>query len=331
MVVAILIIGLLLVILLPAIQRGRVSARTLHCKNNLRQIGLAMQSYHDTHRTLPPGMFNYLGADISEVTQPDGTVGMRGPARSCWMQRILPYIDQQPLYAQLPFDSNVRAYEWGKNFGTPIWTIVPQLMCPSDPANPKNVSDQGTGPENSQGFFGNIAMCAGSTDFGVSDLWKVDGTYTGDNLNGMFYSLSSVRFADVTDGLTSTVMGSELIINQDGRSTLDASGNTAIQGDRDTRGRYYNSHRGNALFSTQFPPNTSVPDEVDFCVQNPASPCNTSGSSPTQKVQYARSYHPGGANVVMGDASVRFISENISTEVFRSLGSRAGGEKPGEF
>jgi len=234
------------------------------------------------------------------------------------MQQLLPFVDQQTLYNQLPLSSNVQAFQWGTKFGTPIWTIIPLLTCPSDPANPKNVTDKGTGPEDSEGFHGNIVMCAGSTDFGNSDSWHSDGIPAGNNLNGMFYALSSTRFADVADGLSNTVMGSELIINPDGAINY-----------RDNRGRYYNAFRGVVLFSTQFPPNTSVPDEVDTCdIPNPLSPCNTNSDV---IVIYARSYHPGGANVVMGDGSTRFISENISTEIFRALGTRAGSEKSGEF
>lgn len=321
--VAIMMIAILLTLLLPAIQQGRVSARTLQCKNNMRQIGLALQSYHTDYNVLPPGMFNYLGDDITNVVRPDGTTGLLGPSRSCWMQRLLPYVDQQPLYSKMPFDSNTRAHLWGTTFGTPIWTIVPQFMCPSDPASPKNLTDQGATPELSQGFHGNIVLCAASTEFGLADQFKETGKASGDDLNGLFYSFSSTRFADVSDGLSNTVMGSELILNPDGVGTPNQS--RAV---RDTRGRYYNCYRGSALFSTQYPPNTSVPDAVENCVANPASPCVM---APGPKVQYARSYHTGGANVMLADGSVRFVSETVSTEVFRALGSRAEGEPLGDF
>src|SRR5262249_32910610 len=154
------------------------------------------------------------------------------------------------------------------------------------------------------------------------DHVRIDGTPTGDKLDGMCYALSSTRFSDVTDGLSNTVMGSELIINQD---ILGGPAGSQGNGYRDNRGRYYNSHRATALFSTQYPPNTTVPDEVDYCLPNPMAPCNQSFLD--RKVQYARSYHPSGANVLLGDGSVRFVSDNVSTEVFRALGSRAGGEK----
>jgi prepilin-type processing-associated H-X9-DG protein len=121
-------------------------------------------------------------------------------------------------------------------------------------------------------------------------------------------------------------MGSELILNKDIQGTPSTNQGNGV---RDNRGRYYNCYRGNALFSTQYPPNTSVPDEVDYCLPNPMCPCTQSFLD--RKVLYARSYHPGGANVLMGDASVRFVSDNISTDVFRALGSRAGAEKPDEF
>lgn len=320
--VSIAIIGILMALLLPAVRQARATARSTQCKNNLRQIGLAMHNYHDAHRVLPPGMMHYLGDDIDDVIQPDGSIGALGPSRSCWMQQILPYIDQQPLHSQLPFDSNTRAHLWGQTFGTPIWTIIPTLMCPSDPASPKNITDLGTVPEDSQGFHGNVVMCAGTTIFGFASRFRVDGTLSGHNLDGMFYALSSTRFSDVTDGLSNTVMGSELIINQDGRSTQ------TTRGGRDNRGRYYNGFRGGSLFSTLNPPNTSIPDEFDDCMPNPAAPCVISDEL---MVLHARSYHPGGANVIMADGSVRFVSENIDTEVFRAAGSRAGNESGGEL
>jgi len=321
--VAIGVIAILVALLLPAVQQARASARSVHCQNNLRQVGLALHSYHETHQVLPPGMFNYLGADIDDVIQADGSQGVMGPARSCWMQRMLPYLEQQALYDTLPFASNTQSQTWGVQFQAPIWTIVPSLMCPSDPANPKVVTDKGTRPEDSEGFHGNIVLCAGSTAFGLSDQWQRTGIADGAHLNGMFYGLSSTRLADVTDGLSNTVMGAELILNRDGQDGPGADG------PRDVRGRYYNCYRGNALFSTQHSPNTSVPDDVDSCeVPNPASPCNTGADV---IVQYTRSYHHGGANVLFGDGAVCLVSENVATEVFRAAGSRAGGESPEEL
>lgn len=316
-------IGLLAALLLPAVQQARSSARTTSCKNNMRQVGLALHNYHGAHQQLPTGMFNYLGADLNDILQPDGSRAMLGPARSCWMQRILPYIEQQALYDLMPFDANIHARFWGRDLGVPIWTPIPALMCPSDPANPKNTTDKGTGPEDSEGFHGNIVMCAGSTEFGLADQWKINGTVDGDDLDGMFYGMSNTNFTDVTDGTSNTVMGSELILNRDGFDT------PTMDGPRDVRGRYYNCYRGEALFSTQHSPNTSIADEVRNCeAPNPASPCN---SGADVIVQYARSYHPGGANVLLVDGSVRFVSENISTEVFRAAGTRAGGEIRGEM
>jgi prepilin-type processing-associated H-X9-DG protein len=135
----------------------------------------------------------------------------------------------------------------------------------------------------------------------------------------MFYSISSTRFSDVTDGLSNTVMGSELILVRD----IPGQGNKG-----DYHGRYYNCVWGGTLFSTQYPPNTRVPDELDNCLPHPRVPCNTSSRIP---VIYARSYHEGGANVLMADGQVRFVSEFIDVATFRAVGSRAGGESVGSF
>jgi prepilin-type processing-associated H-X9-DG protein len=89
---------------------------------------------------------------------------------------------------------------------------------------------------------------------------------------------------------------------------------------------------GNNLFSTDNPPNTSVPDTFDrLCVTTlPVAPCSQSAGT-TGYAMYARSYHSGGVNALLGDGSARFVSSGVNAAVYRALGSRADGEVPGEF
>ena len=158
----------------------------------------------------------------------------------------------------------------------------------------------------SQGFHGNYVLCGGANDFAGQ----------GTALNGMFYPISRTGLHHVSDGSSNTVMGGEILL-------------TADTGSHDLRGRYYNSWEGNVLFSTLLPPNTTVGDRSPqgYCINGVRRPCATAGNA----VQYLRSLHVGGAHVLMGDGAVRFVSENISTLTWNSLGTRAGGETVGEF
>ncbi len=299
--VVIAIIAILIALLLPAVQQAREAARRSSCKNNLKQLGLALHNYHDTHRVFPPGQMNYIGADLPS--------GNRGGARTCWMQQILPYIDQAPLYngAKTFFSSNSPAYSSFPKRETVIQT----LMCPSDPAGPKVMTASAASAAAGQGFSGNYVLAAGSdANFGNS------GADVGLNLNGMFYPLSSTSMRDVIDGSSNTLLGSEIVLSADTSA-------------HDLRGRYYNTWEGNVLFSSALPPNTTTGDRSQYCNEIPQAPCQTKGS--TNVVQYARSYHDGGAHAMLADGAVRFISENISTETWNWLGTAAGNEVVGEF
>jgi prepilin-type N-terminal cleavage/methylation domain-containing protein len=296
--VVIAIIAVLIALLLPAVQQAREAARRTQCKNNMKQIGLALHNYHDTFRVFPPGQFNFIGSDAPHVYP-------YGGARACWMQQLLPYIDQAPLYAGFApgMASGTYALNWaGKQ------TVIPGFNCPSDPVGSKVMTAGAASAAASQGFHGNYVLCGASTDFGPAG--------SGANLNGIVHPLSKTSLSSVTDGSSNTVMGSEILLTVDTAS-------------HDLRGRYYNSWEGNVLFSTLLPPNTTTGDRSmqNYCINGIRRPCATSGNN----VQFARSFHVGGVHVLMGDGATRFISENISTLTWNSLGSRAGSEVVGEF
>ena len=299
--VVIAIIAVLIALLLPAVQQAREAARRSQCKNNMKQLGIAMHNYHDSLSVFPPGGFSEMAADNAE-------------AGKNWMHMLLPYFDQGTLYNALtPYFSNgSKSRDWPQ---ASITTKISALMCASDPGTGRTTFG-GT----SYGFCGNYAMCAGSTDFGT-------GATVGKNLNGMFYTKSSTRIRDVTDGTSNTIMGGELIVVPDatGISFCTASG-------YDYRGAYYNNGNSGFLFETQNPPNTTVPDKTWNACTVPTSglaPCTICDGS--QNAIAPRSFHTGGAHMVMGDGAVRFVSNNISTTVFQALGSRALGEVVGDF
>jgi prepilin-type N-terminal cleavage/methylation domain-containing protein/prepilin-type processing-associated H-X9-DG protein len=316
--VVIAIIGVLVALLLPAVQSARESARRSTCVNNMRQVALALVHHHDAKGHFPHGTYNIM------------TVAPQTPApyngrqdRRCWMHDMLPYMEQQALYAK--FDAFLKVGGSAYNFPE-CHTPIESLMCPSDPTNPKVVtysrSTAGvTGPPPSldglgasQGFHGNYITCSGEQSFtpAIPGLPSPPGSSM--HLSGIFFPLSKVGAKDVTDGLSRTALVSELILSPDSE-------------DDDLRGRYYNPIEGNVNFTTFYPPNSPVADKVNWLSKNavfeaPALACTTCFTSGSHLT--ARSYHEGGVNFAAADGSVHFMSDEVDLLVYRGYGTRAG-------
>lgn len=299
--VVIAIIAILIGLLVPAVQKVREAADRIKCGNNLKQLGLAMHTYHDGFRRFPPGANNYL----------DGYAPDNYDRRS-WFAYITPYIEQEALSTLYKNRMNNRTGSYSYHPFPENQTVIPMMMCPSDPANPKLITG-GTSyssTTNQQGFHSNYVMCAASGDF---DQNKTGGVQN--QTAGIIYAFSKVRLGDIKDGSSNTILASELILVPD------------VTGD-DIRGRIHNAMHGGTWFSTRFPPNTTQPDRHNYCQnQNPMAPCTPTG---TQVTISARSYHSGGVNSVMADGSTRFIINDVDATIWTGLGSRAGGE-PGSL
>lgn len=292
--VVIAIIAILIALLLPAVQQAREAARRSSCKSNLKQLGVALHNYHDTHSVLP----------FATVCRING-VAQAGTShtRQSWYHMILPMIEQSTLYEAITprIQANQFPGDWPE-----ATTVVNVMMCPSDPANPKT---------SLQGFHGNYVPCHGDSHSGANNTFATT--------NGMFYPISATRFRDVTDGLTNTIAIGEIKLQPDATGA-SGTGNVVCGGDHDLRGRYHNTYHGNATFTTLRPPNTSVGDVAQYCNGSPQVPCRQC-SSGNQEV-HSRSYHTGGAQMLMADGSVHFISENIAQGTFQAMGTRGNGE-----
>lgn len=190
--VVIAIIAVLVALLLPAVQQAREAARRSHCINNLKQLGLALHTYHDSMNVFPPGWLGVQG----------GISNMQGPSGFAWGSHILPYIDQAPLYAQLNF--NVSCTD--ATNAVARQTVIPTFRCPTDPSsstwqigqdgNPSNIlatlpTANYVGSFGTQGFE---VICA-SPPFPAAQCTS----------NGMFFHNSSTRMRDVVDGTSNTV------------------------------------------------------------------------------------------------------------------------------
>ncbi|MDB5335631.1 MAG: hypothetical protein JWN70_1250 [Planctomycetaceae bacterium] len=238
--VVIAIIAVLIALLLPAVQQAREAARRSQCKNNLKQLGLAMHNYHDTYNTFVFGQVNWKSSPNDN--------------RLCWFQSVLPYLEQTALFNQINFSTTT--YQSFVTTNVAIMTAIPVFMCPTDPNSGKRQV-----AANVRGFYSNYLPVHGSTFYfnAVSDPAPIAPQ------NGMFYFQSKTQMRDVTDGLSNTAMMGEI--------------NLTSEANYDARGRVWESYDGNTQVSTLYPPNSTIGDWVDQgCVDVPRTPCRTSGS-----------------------------------------------------
>lgn len=301
--VVIAIIAILIALLLPAVQQAREAARRSTCKNNLKQLGLALHNYHETHRVFPPGMMNSI-ANWPE----DSSLG--ASARGGWFALVLPFIDQAPLYNTWAAEQSAGTANLFFSLRT---TPVAAFMCPSDPE---------TGKITTNGFAGNYLLSGGGF------AWGLSGTITdvnGKKPSGMFYTRSKVRMRDVTDGTSSTIMASEInLVN-------DTDGNVGSGcGARDMRGLYWNYVHMGSLIVTARPPNSPAGDVMSWGGRTtPHAPIASCSNDYT--IVIPRSRHTGGVHVSLADGAVRFVSSNIDTSLFQNLGTIGGGEVISDF
>ena len=305
--VVIAIIGILIALLLPAVQAAREAARRSQCTNNLKQLGLAIHNYHDTHKFFPACV---IAARLNALTTFPGDMS--------WMPLLLPYLEQRALHDQLaPYMVARRSSQFPSSL---MNTVISSLGCPSDPYHGKTTAlhDQTDDPpwDYNDGFCGNYLLCNGSEQ--VTE--GTDGNSF--RMNGMFFYLSKINMASVVDGTSNTVMSAEICLVQE----------ITPKGHRDWRGRYYRADHLSSLFTTYLPPNTTSSDLCRTCQGSPASPyyAPCTASTPTQAI-YARSRHPGGVNAGLADGSVRFVSATIDTQTWRGLGTREGRENIGDY
>lgn len=308
--VVIAIIAILIGLLLPAVQKIREAANRMKCSNNLKQIALGLHNFHDTNGVLPHGTYNYI--DSTFYTPPPYNNRMD---RRCWAHDLYPYIEQDNLYRDLiAFFNSSSPYSYSALGFPKMDTVIPTYMCPSDGVSPKKHTYWGgLDPVNTpnQGFSGNYVVNAGSDFFNDSSYLKSA------NLDGVMYAQSKTALTDIIDGLSNTALVSELILVDDTDS-------------HDIRGRYYNPAHSGVAFSTRLPPNTLVPDRFNWCANKPPSyaPCVWGGDF---IFVLTRSFHTGGVNMALCDGSVRFIRNTVNPATYKALGSRNGGEVPGDL
>ncbi len=320
--VVIAIIGVLVGLLLPAVQAAREAARRMSCGNNLKQIGLAIHNYESTYRRMPMG-WNGTEDPIQGTT-----------FRWSYLAAILPYLEQSNTYQNI----NLSLTLYPPGGGVPprtehqavIATLIPTYLCPSDSSQKIDDSADGMGPAptNYVANFGSGLNSPGDvSDDGVMDR-RADGPFS----NALWRS-----FAEVTDGLSSTIAVSESLLGRGGTDpaasespdpryfmalvhpppmVTAANCGSAVPGSINrfpaARGRLWAGQAyENTAYNHFFAPNTRQYDCFFWVARG---------------FKAARSHHPGGVQAVNLDGSVRFASQTINLDVWRSVATRSGGE-----
>lgn len=296
--VVIAIIAILIALLLPAVQQAREAARRTQCKNNLKQLGLGLHNYHDTHQTFPPGGI---------------TMGFCCGSKSGtnWAISILPFVDQAPLYNL--YDFNSYNEDPGLNNGnrTVRETILNVHNCPSNVVT--GLERPESGPGSGLDFaHGSYRAVNGRTN-GTGWLDNRSAPSAVKNWRGVLHHVSSEigceRIGDIIDGTSNTIMVGEYASQT-----------------RTRRGTFwaytYTSYVNSSITVGQ---SRTLLNDYDRCVS-----IGGAGGSNSCKRGFA-SFHEGGIQFLMADGAVRFISENIDSDLLGGLATIRNGEVIGEF
>ena len=305
--VVIAIIGILIALLLPAVQAAREAARRMQCSNNLKQIGLGIYNYESTHGRLP-ALWYYV--------QPQQQIWTGHTVFSV----ILPFLEQVSFADQIN-------WEW------PPWhdpqndvimeAVVATYRCPSDPG-----SEYWTVPDGRRFGKGSYAANVGtSCEEGCTpeEIWTPRDPPSLDThvpkRNTVFHPNIGFKFREFTDGTSHVALIGEIL----GRSENDARGDGTLITDI-------------GYYRHEYTPNTSLPDELrgppyQHCDQGTDPTCHYRSSGNVFNTWHvsARSAHPGGAHVLLGDGSTHFITDTIDNDVWINLGRPADGVPLGDF
>lgn len=311
--VVIAIIAILIALLLPAVQQAREAARRTQCKNNLKQYGLALHNYHDVYNCFPISANN---SDTGNANWNNGVIG--------WQARILPYTEQVGLYNQIQWINPGDPLAITVNGKTLRQNNVPYAQCPSD-ASP---SPDGNWAQAS--YSGSLGSQQTPSANGACQPFMVAGVnyqnpggaaghgndWRKNGISGMFGRImfSKIDMADVVDGTTNTIFVGEIL-----PACHDHGG-----------GWWHYNGMAQAHASTSVPINMKTTCTAPYKPQTSEYPGCEAKSNWNLSWGF-RSSHTGGAQFLLVDGSVKFISQNIDYNTYQNLGARGDGKVIGEF
>ena len=318
--VVIAIIAILIALLLPAVQQAREAARRSQCKNNMKQMGLAVHNYESTYSKLPTS---------GEIT----VNGSRTFFPVSFFTAILPYIDQAPLYQQWDFDYPYLAdpaVHTSQNNPALAKSVITAYLCPSN----GNYQDNGGGGYGQADYmpiaYTNLVPvgATGYTTISHNDFFS----------DGMLAGQACRKFRDATDGTSNTICvfeDSGKPANINGKYDLVAPGITLIDtcdGVAPNHGRCPNrwadGDTGNGVSGPPAGDSAIINNNSNPRGGPAACPWATNNCGPNDE---PFSFHTGGCHALLGDGSVRFLSENLDRDVVRRLSDPSDGEVVGEF
>ena len=307
--VVIAIIGILIALLLPAVQAAREAARRIQCVNNMKQLGVALLNYHDTFNMLPIGQYGHNNL----------TGAAAGNPGHCAQTMILQFHEQVAMFEN--YDFSVGQNHSPNHLVTPIQ--IPMYQCPSDDSRGRLFSNQYS-RSNLVVCFGSNTMAtrAGGALYVLSVDLTTDGAF---QVGGGPHKESIRRLAHILDGTSHTVFASEVL---SGKIDIPAGSKW------DGRGLWGWSGMGACHYTHRNTPNSSVGDVMwnnpgsdESCTDMPDMPCdNTHGTQHDEFHAAARSRHPGGVNVVFADGHVMFASETIELVTWQRLAAIDDGQ-----
>ena len=315
--VVIAIVAILVALLLPAVQQAREAARRVKCLNNLKQMGLALHSYHSSHGTFPPGF-------ISRLTDPNWTY-QTGNTRSfpdelgpgwSFFALMLPYMDQKNLHDLIDFNLPISAPENAEARRQ----SVDLFLCPSETSGRIiQITTCGSPPTetNTPVLLTDAAVCSYVGSLGGGNSTDPNyGAYERQPFNGVFHRNSRIRAADITDGLSHTIGIGERMSRMAESSWVGVVPRQSIVYNQTDPPHPQFNPPGHPPCYKWRPPITAILVHARSGLPN----------GPTSSPSSFHGPHPAGCNFLLMDGSTRIITDNIGLRVFRALCTRNGQE-----
>lgn len=315
--VVIAIIAVLVGLLLPAVQQAREAARRAQCLNNLKQMGVALHSYHSSHGTFPPGFISRL-SDPNWKYETGNTRSFPNELGPGWsfFALMLPYIDQKNLHDQIDFNLPISASENANGRRQ----SVELFQCPSETSGRIiEVTTCGNPPteSNTPTFVTDAAVCSyvGSLGGGSSADPNI-GAYEWQPFNGVFHRNSRIRVTDITDGTSNTIgIGERMSRIAESSWVGVVPGQNIVYNQTNPPSPQFNPPTNPPCHKWR-PPITSILVHARSGAPN----------GPTSSPSSFHGPHPAGCNFLLMDGSTRVITDGIGLPVFRALCTRNGGE-----